>query len=132
MSAKSIHHDCDGSIVEWPNPKLTTDVNLHNCPRHAFDLIPVQELTNVPVSDNRKSLWWKSTKLSNSNIAVTFFCNEPPVVKADPNCPICHGEGGYYEDVCGDGGSRMWQECECQLELEPESNLELIQENDND
>lgn len=28
------------------------------------------------------------------------------------NCKHCNGHGGYYEDVAGDGGSRMWQNCE--------------------
>ena len=27
-------------------------------------------------------------------------------------CKTCNNEGGYYEDVVGDGGSRMWQPCE--------------------
>ena len=27
-------------------------------------------------------------------------------------CKTCNNEGGYYEDVAGDGGSRMWQPCE--------------------
>lgn len=27
-------------------------------------------------------------------------------------CKSCNNEGGYYEDVVGDGGSRMWQHCE--------------------
>lgn len=31
-------------------------------------------------------------------------------------CKYCHNLGGYYEDVAGDGGSRMWvscEECDC-------------------
>lgn len=31
----------------------------------------------------------------------------------DPDCRSCHGEGGYYEDVAGDGGSRMLVACDC-------------------
>lgn len=27
-------------------------------------------------------------------------------------CKTCRNEGGYYEDVAGDGGSRMWQLCD--------------------
>ena len=27
-------------------------------------------------------------------------------------CKTCGNEGGYYEDVAGDGGSRMWQFCD--------------------
>jgi len=27
-------------------------------------------------------------------------------------CKKCHNEGGFYEDVCGDGGSRMYIDCE--------------------
>ena len=27
------------------------------------------------------------------------------------DCLYCHGQGGYYEDVAGDGGSRMYIEC---------------------
>lgn len=27
-------------------------------------------------------------------------------------CKTCKNEGGYYEDVAGDGGSRMWMDCE--------------------
>lgn len=27
-------------------------------------------------------------------------------------CKTCRNQGGYYEDVAGDGGSRMWQVCE--------------------
>ena len=27
-------------------------------------------------------------------------------------CKTCKNEGGYYEDVVGDGGSRMWIDCE--------------------
>tara|TARA_S200002703_G_scaffold157804_1_gene166607 strand:+ start:39 stop:782 length:744 start_codon:yes stop_codon:yes gene_type:complete len=27
-------------------------------------------------------------------------------------CKICKNEGGYYEDVAGDGGSQMWQVCD--------------------
>lgn len=27
-------------------------------------------------------------------------------------CKTCKNEGGYYEDVAGDGGSRMWQHCD--------------------
>ena len=27
-------------------------------------------------------------------------------------CKTCGNEGGYYEDVAGDGGSKMWQHCE--------------------
>lgn len=28
------------------------------------------------------------------------------------NCKTCHGNAGYYEDVAGDGGSRIWQSCD--------------------
>jgi site-specific DNA-methyltransferase (adenine-specific) len=27
-------------------------------------------------------------------------------------CKTCKNEGGFYEDVAGDGGSRMWQNCD--------------------
>lgn len=27
-------------------------------------------------------------------------------------CKTCKNEGGYYEDVAGDGGSQMWQVCD--------------------
>ena len=27
-------------------------------------------------------------------------------------CKTCRNEGGYYEDVAGDGGSQMWQHCD--------------------
>jgi len=27
-------------------------------------------------------------------------------------CKTCNNEGGYYEDVAGDGGSQMWQHCD--------------------
>ena len=27
-------------------------------------------------------------------------------------CKSCNGAGGYYEDVVGDGGSKMWFDCE--------------------
>lgn len=72
----------------------------------------------------------------------------------DPNCPTCHGDGYYYEDVCGDGGSQMFIECECEcpdpliaaLEANPtvtaeymqwtrdeqRSEMEAEQENDNE
>jgi len=34
-------------------------------------------------------------------------------------CPECKGEGGYYEDVASDGGSRMWFDCpECCFGIE--------------
>jgi len=32
----------------------------------------------------------------------------------NPYCTTCHGEGFYWEDVAGDGGSRMRQECDCE------------------
>lgn len=28
-------------------------------------------------------------------------------------CSVCNDEGSYYEDVAGDGGSRMQVPCEC-------------------
>ena len=31
---------------------------------------------------------------------------------ANPNCTACKGIGGHYEDVVGDGGQRMWVDCE--------------------
>lgn len=31
----------------------------------------------------------------------------------DPVCQACNGEGRYYEDVAGDGGSQMLIECDC-------------------
>jgi len=33
-------------------------------------------------------------------------------LKAQPDCPICYGDGRYYEDVCGDG-SQMEVICDC-------------------
>lgn len=30
----------------------------------------------------------------------------------DKTCKTCKGYGGYYEDVAGDGGSKMYFECE--------------------
>lgn len=33
--------------------------------------------------------------------------------KPDPDCRACRGGGSYYEDVAGDGGSRMQVHCEC-------------------
>lgn len=38
---------------------------------------------------------------------------QPTKPAADSNCPICHGDGYYFEDVAGDGGSRMRIDCEC-------------------
>lgn len=35
-------------------------------------------------------------------------------------CKICYGEGGRYEDVAGDGGSRMYMHCECEGEIKIE------------
>lgn len=82
MSTKSIHHDCDGSIVEWTGSEfLTTDVNLYKCPRQGFYLIPSHEFTSTLSSG--EPLYWKNTKLANSDIAVTFFCNEPPINQLD-------------------------------------------------
>ena len=26
-------------------------------------------------------------------------------------CKTCKNQGGYYEDVAGDGGSQMWMHC---------------------
>lgn len=44
-----------------------------------------------------------------------------PQFKAVADCKTCHGEGGYYEDVAGDGGSRMYFDCECAVNaLSPE------------
>ncbi len=42
---------------------------------------------------------------------------EPPV------CKTCHGNGGYYEDVVGDGGPKMWIECEDCDGVKPEDDL---------
>ena len=40
--------------------------------------------------------------------------NDPrsPLFKRGKVCKTCEGEGGYYEDVAGDGGSSMWIGCE--------------------
>jgi NTP pyrophosphatase (non-canonical NTP hydrolase) len=35
-------------------------------------------------------------------------------------CETCHGEGGYYEDVAGDGGSKMYIHCDCEEEIKIE------------
>lgn len=35
-------------------------------------------------------------------------------------CKICNGLGGYYEDVAGDGGSRMFIPCDCSDEIKIE------------
>lgn len=37
------------------------------------------------------------------------------------NCKTCKGEGGYYEDVAGDGGSRQWIGCDCSEHISLES-----------
>jgi site-specific DNA-methyltransferase (adenine-specific) len=37
-------------------------------------------------------------------------------------CKTCKNEHGYYEDVAGDGGSKMWQHCEDCYHEETETN----------
>ena len=41
-------------------------------------------------------------------------------VTARADCKLCHGEGTYYEDVAGDGGSRMQFDCDCVVSQIPE------------
>lgn len=35
-------------------------------------------------------------------------------------CEFCNGDKGYYEDVAGDGGSKMWMDCDecCSFNIE--------------
>lgn len=41
-------------------------------------------------------------------------------------CEVCCGEAGYYEDVAGDGGSKMWIECDtCAHSLKLEECLQI-------
>ena len=39
--------------------------------------------------------------------------NKRQRITPDPDCRDCHGEGYFWEDVCGDGGQRMQVVCDC-------------------
>lgn len=94
----SIRHDMGSSVlVEWKGYDITmsTDLNVYDCSRSGFDLIPAQEYTdNKP---DAKSLWWKCIKLANSDIVVTFFCNEPPanLITPDDNIEAIQENNDY-------------------------------------
>ena len=41
-------------------------------------------------------------------------------------CEVCGGEAGYYENVVGDSGSKMWIECDtCAHDLKLEGCLQI-------
>lgn len=46
-------------------------------------------------------------------------------------CPACNGEGHYYEDVAGDGGSQMLIECECNWREEFDADNAVVGEDHN-
>ena len=48
----------------------------------------------------------------------------------EKECKFCHGEGGHYEDVAGDGGSKMWIGCEAEHCVDGFVPLECEQEDD--
>ena len=54
----------------------------------------------------------------NTSTGVKFHPTQKPVALYEwilmnfATCKTCKNEGGYYEDVAGDGGSQMWQVCD--------------------
>ena len=58
------------------------------------------------------------TKLDSEVINMIIFL-EVRLKELEAVCTHCHGRGGHYEDVVGDGGPQMWFDCEyCTIETE--------------
>lgn len=62
---------------------------------------------------------WRRTGSVKAALVATHLHKSPVYIPRDdavapnPNCALCHGTGMLYEDVAGDGGSRMPTTCEC-------------------
>ena len=60
------------------------------------------------LSDLKKAMDQKNDSIGYDPICDEFY---------QTICKTCSGAGGYYEDVAGDGGSRMFMPCEdCEYE----------------
>lgn len=55
----------------------------------------------------------ETTELYGLAILLTQLVEALETGTPDPDCRYCHGEGSFFEDVAGDGGSRMQQPCDC-------------------
>ena len=96
-------------------------------------LITWDKMVYIPTMSQLEYAWYSEDKLPqlikiNNNDSNRTHPTQKPVdlykwiLDTYAVCRTCKNEHGYYEDVAGDGGSKMWQPCEDCYHEETETN----------
>lgn len=86
-------------------------------------LITWDKMVYIPTMSQVEYAWYSEDKLPklvkiNNTDANRLHPTQKPVALYEwllmnyATCKTCKNQGGYYEDVAGDGGSQMWQVCD--------------------